>query len=214
MTRFQDITDPALAKALAHPLRTRILAALEDRTASPSDLAAELDAPLGVVSYHVRRLASLGLIKLAKRVPRRGAVEHYYQATGRPLITSETWGQTPSLVKNATIQAALDQIGHYVGAAASSGGFDAAEAHLSRNRVTVDAKGWQALARELDAMLGRITKIELASKQRLTRASHEAEKEATVVLMLFDSPAQASTKDAPKRGGGRRTGARRGSRAA
>ena len=69
MKHYQDITDPSLAKALAHPLRTRILAALEDRTASPSELADELDAPLGIVSYHVRRLTALGFLKLVKRVP-------------------------------------------------------------------------------------------------------------------------------------------------
>ncbi|MDQ2895534.1 MAG: helix-turn-helix domain-containing protein, partial [Actinomycetota bacterium] len=43
MKPYQDITDPSVAKALAHPLRLRILAALEQRTASPSQLAAELD---------------------------------------------------------------------------------------------------------------------------------------------------------------------------
>jgi DNA-binding transcriptional ArsR family regulator len=215
VTRFQDITDPALAKALAHPLRTRILAALEDRTASPSDLAEELDAPLGVVSYHVRRLATLGLVKLVKRVPRRGAVEHYYRATGRPRITSETWGQTPSIVKNATIQAAVDQVGYYVGAAASGGGFDAPESHLSRSRLKVDEKGWEALARELEATLERVRKIELASEQRLTKANHDGEQEANLVLMLFNSPPEAPKTDAPKRrAGGRRAGAGRGSRSA
>jgi len=29
MKPFQDITDPSVAKALAHPLRTRVLAALD-----------------------------------------------------------------------------------------------------------------------------------------------------------------------------------------
>jgi DNA-binding transcriptional ArsR family regulator len=185
---YQDITDPALAKALAHPLRTRILAALEGRTASPSELAEELDAPLGLLSYHIRRLASLGLVKLVKRVPRRGAVEHYYSATTRPRITSTTWGRTPRIVKQATIQAAVEQIGHYVDAAVAAGGFDGAEAHLTRSPVTVDDKGWKALARELDAMLTRIQKIERDSKRRLAAADHEGEQQATVVLMLFNSP--------------------------
>ena len=74
---YRDITDPRVAKALAHPLRTRILAALEGRTASPSELAAELDAPLGVLSYHVRRLTALGFVKLvmAELGPGLGAVQ-------------------------------------------------------------------------------------------------------------------------------------------
>jgi DNA-binding transcriptional ArsR family regulator len=196
---YQDITDPALAKALAHPLRTRILAALEGRTASPSELAEELDAPLGVVSYHVRRLAALGLLKLEKRIPRRGAVEHYYSAKTRPLITSATWGTTPQIVKDATIRAAVGQVGHYVGSAAARGGFDSPESHLTRSPVVVDSKGWNALARELDAMLARIGKIEADSKRRLASVDHDGERDATVVLMLFESPPDGPASSAPER---------------
>ena len=163
MKPYRDITDPRVAKALAHPLRTRILVALEGRTASPSELATELDAPLGVLSYHVRRLTALGFVKLVRRVPRRGAVEHYYTATSRPRITNEAWGAMPAVVKQATISATLDQIGAYVSAAAAGGGFDDAEAHLTRSPVTVDREGWRALSRELDALTERIGKIEAES---------------------------------------------------
>jgi DNA-binding transcriptional ArsR family regulator len=189
MKPYQDITDPTVAKALAHPLRTRILGALEGRTASPSELAIELDAPLGVLSYHVRRLTALGFVKLVKRVPRRGAVEHYYTATTRPRITDAAWGSAPGIVKQATLAAALDQVGYYVGAAAGAGGFDAPEAHLTRSPVKVDEKGWQALARELEASTERIRKIEAEAEKRLSRAGGEGQQHASVVLMLFKSPA-------------------------
>jgi DNA-binding transcriptional ArsR family regulator len=195
---YRDITDPQVAKALAHPLRTRILAALEGRTASPSELAAELDAPLGVLSYHVRRLTALGFVKLVRRVPRRGAVEHYYTATARPRITDEAWGAAPAVVKQATISAALDQVGADVRAAAVGGGFDAAEAHLTRSPVTVDPEGWRALACELDAMTERIREIEAESEKRLRAGAGAGagagasggevdRRDASVVLMLFDS---------------------------
>lgn len=197
MTPWHDITDPDLAKALAHPLRTRILAALEGRTASPSELADELGASLGVVSYHVRRLEALGFLKLVKHEPRRGAVEHYYSTTGRPRITNAAWGKLPAIVKDASIKAAVDQIGAYVAAGAAEGGFNAADAHITRNPVTVDSKGWHALARELDNLVDRIGKIEAASKQRLARAEHADEQEATVVLMLFHTPTEVSEPTAP-----------------
>jgi DNA-binding transcriptional ArsR family regulator len=206
LKHYQDITDPSLAKALAHPLRTRILAALEDRTASPSELADELEAPLGIVSYHVRRLTALGFLKLVKRVPRRGAVEHYYTAVAGPRITSSTWGATPSIVKQATVSAALEEIGSRVGAAAGAGGFDQAESHISRSPVMVDREGWKALARELDALLPRIQEIEAKSRERLERADHQGEQEATVVLMLFNSPSDVSANGA---GRTRRVTARR-----
>jgi DNA-binding transcriptional ArsR family regulator len=195
VTRWHDITDPDLAKALAHPLRTRILASLEGRTASPSELADELDASLGVVIYHVRRLEALGFLKLVRREPRRGAVEHYYTATGKPRITNAAWGKLPAIVKDASVKAAIDQIGAYVAAGAAEGGFNAADAHMTRTPVTVDAKGWQALARELDNLLERIGKIEAASQRRLARANHDDEQEATVVLMLFQSPIEVAGQD-------------------
>src|ERR1700761_3478652 len=197
MKPYHDITLPSRAKPLAHPLRTRILAALEGRIASPSELAGELDAPLGVVSYHVRRLVTLGFLKLVRREPRRGAVEHYYKATSRPRITNAAWGQLPAIVKHASIKAAVDQIGAYVAAGAAEGGFNAADAHITRSPVTVDEKGWHALARELDNMLERVRKIEAASKQRLARSDHADEQEATVVLMLFHSPTEVPQESPP-----------------
>jgi DNA-binding transcriptional ArsR family regulator len=190
---YQDITDLALAKALAHPLRTRILASLEGRTSSPNQLADELGAPLGNVSYHVRRLASLKLLKLVDSVPRRGAVEHYYTAVARPRITDQAWGAIPSVVKQATIVSSVNQIGTYVNAAVTDGGFEAPETHLTRSPVTVDQKGWQALARELERLTARVQKIEADSKARLARSDHGSEQEATVVLMLFHSPTAVQT---------------------
>jgi DNA-binding transcriptional ArsR family regulator len=122
MKPHHDITDPTVAKALAHPLRIRLLTALDGRTASPSELAAELDVSLGVLSYHIRRLPALGFLKLVRRVPRRGAVEHYYTATARPRLTDEAWGAMPAIVKQATVGAALGRLGAQVSAAAEAGG--------------------------------------------------------------------------------------------
>lgn len=198
--RYQDIADPSLAKALAHPMRARILSVLENRTASPSEIADELDAPLGVVSYHVRRLHALHFLKLVKRVARRGAVEHYYTTVAGPRITNSAWGSTPAVVKRAMVGAALGEIGASVGAAANAGGFDQPEAHASRTPVTVDEQGWKAIARELESLLGRIDKIQADSRKRLLKADHQGEQPATVVLMLFNS---AATTDGGSSGNGR-----------
>lgn len=201
MKPFQDITDPSVAKALAHPLRSQILAALEKRTASPSQLAAELDVPLGVLSYHVRRLTALGFLKLVKRVPRRGAVEHYYAATTKPRITDQAWGAMPSGVKDAMLGTSLSSLGAHLGKAAAAGGFDPPEARLSRQRFSLDAQGWSELAAELEACTRRLEALEHASQARLARHRTELAQEgaqpapeppdlesATVVMMLFRSP--------------------------
>ena len=77
------------AKAAAHPLRAVILERLAQRVWSPSDLADELDKPLGRVSYHLTALRHLGMIKLVDTQPRRGALEHYYKAVWQVRVELE-----------------------------------------------------------------------------------------------------------------------------
>ena len=190
----KDVTDARLVKALAHPLRVRILGVLDERMASPSELAEELDAPLGNVSYHVRILASLGLIRLVKETPRRGSVEHHYEAVPRPLITEEAWSLVPGTVKRAMIGAALEQAGQAVAAAAAGGGFDRPETVLSRESSRLDAEGWQALADAARAFQAQTDEIRRAAEQRLAGSGEEGE-EATVLVMLFSTATAADAED-------------------
>jgi DNA-binding transcriptional ArsR family regulator len=196
-----DISDPRIIKALTHPLRIQILAALDERTASPSELADELGAPLGNVSYHVRQLAGLGLIKLVKRTPRRGAIEHHYKAVGRPQITDDAWAGTPATVKDAVVGAALGELGSAVTAAASAGGFSRADAHLTRTEITVDERGWKDIDKELNATLARVQKIADDSGKRLAKAGDDAADAATVVMMAFGTGDEAAAAASAKSNG-------------
>jgi DNA-binding transcriptional ArsR family regulator len=67
-------------QGFGHPLRIRALVLLEGES-SPRELAELLDAPLGVVSYHVRMLRDYGLVKCTRTAPVRGALQHYYERT-------------------------------------------------------------------------------------------------------------------------------------
>jgi DNA-binding transcriptional ArsR family regulator len=160
---------------------------LQDRTASPSDLAEELDAPLGNVSYHVRILAQLGLLKLVKKRPRRGAIEHYYQARGRVRISDRAWGQVPTIVKEAMVDGTLDQISRFVQQAAESGGFERPEAHLMRQPMRLDAQGWKDLSAAVLRLLEQANEIEAESAERLAKVDHDGEMEAGLVMLLFET---------------------------
>jgi DNA-binding transcriptional ArsR family regulator len=201
----RNISDPQLAKALAHPLRVAILAELEERTASPSELAADLDASLGLVSYHVRTLARLGLVKLVETRPRRGALEHYYRAEDRPVITSDAWAKVPSIVKQATVRATLAQLSGQVNAAAQSGGFERSSSHLSRSPVVLDQRGWDELAVKFDRLLSDIERIGGAAAKRLEAADHADEIRATSVLMLFEAAPVTGKAPAARASGTRRS---------
>src|SRR4051812_4600868 len=152
MRAISDIGDPRLVKALAHPLRVQILTVLEERTASPSDLAAELGAPLGNVSYHVRTLTELGLLKLVRRRTRRGAVEHYYRARERVTVTDKAWSQVPTVVRRSMVGVALEQAVEAAVAAAGAGGFESDGTSLTRHSVGLDDEG----VRELGEALARL----------------------------------------------------------
>ena len=155
MMQITEIDDPRLVKGLAHPLRIHILRVLETRVASPSEIAEEIGAPLGNVSYHVRFLARVGLIELTSTKPRRGAVEHYYRAVARVSVTDQAWAQVPEVVKSGMISATLDQAGRVIGAAASSGGFDRRDAVVARREMLLDEQGFADLASELNGLLER-----------------------------------------------------------
>jgi len=181
-----NLNEPSLVRALAHPLRAQILGVLQERRASPRELADEFEAPLGNVSYHVRRLADLKLIRLVKKTPRRGAIEHHYEATSVAQISDQVWGKAPPIVKNAMVASALEEVGRSVSEGAAMGGFDRSDAHLSRTRLVLDDRGFAELAEAVAALMERADRIGEQSEQRLKRADHEGERRSSLVMMLFD----------------------------
>lgn len=192
--QIRDIEDPRLVKALAHPLRIEILRVLSNRTASPSEIAEEIEARLPNVSYHVRFLERVGVIQLVKTRPRRGAVEHYYRARGRLRITDKVWAQVPDNVKSAMVDAALVQAINQITAAASLDGFARKESLASRRVMRLDEQGFKEVSAVFNQALEQVTKIEAESTRRLSSKHHELpEVRAGAVVTLFESAPVDST---------------------
>jgi DNA-binding transcriptional ArsR family regulator len=188
MRPVTNIDDPRYVKALSHPLRVRVLALLQERTATPRQLAEWLDASLGTVSYHVRALHDFGLIELVDTTQVRGAIAHHYRALERPRISDEAWAIATPIVKQAAIGAALQTVDEYARASAAAGGFDRAEAHLSRTNLTLDRRGWQQAARACEKLLSDLNKIEDGAKKRIAKDPHAAEiEDAALVILLFQA---------------------------
>jgi DNA-binding transcriptional ArsR family regulator len=70
-----------LFAALSHPLRHKILAILlkSEEPLSPNLIGEALNEPVSNVSYHVRVLKDLGVIRLVDKQPAHGSVEHFYR---------------------------------------------------------------------------------------------------------------------------------------
>ena len=187
MTKSIDITDPTVAKAYSHPLRIEILGLLDNRVASPRQLANELGTGLSATSYHVRQLAALKLIRLVRRRQVRGAIEHYYTATVRPTITDAGWGRVPRIVKRAYLGGKITQIGKEVAAAAEQGGFDHDDMHLTRTSLRLSSEEWDAAAEILTRAFKEIEALgtEGAAARGLDPESDE--RHAIAVMMLFEA---------------------------
>jgi DNA-binding transcriptional ArsR family regulator len=140
-----ETSEARIAKALAHPLRARILQRLGERIASPGDLAVELGAPLGVVSYHVRMLRDYDSVELVRTEPRRGALQHFYRATARPNFEEQQWRTLPSGLRGElsgeTIQTVVDDLA----AAADAGMLEDPELVLTRTPLELDERGRKKL---------------------------------------------------------------------
>jgi DNA-binding transcriptional ArsR family regulator len=184
---ISEIDDPRLVKALAHPLRIRILGILERRSATPKELAEMLDVPLENLSYHVRALRDFGFIKLERRRMVRGAVEHRYGMVARPRITAHAWEQLPAIVREALDAASLDQIRDVVTRAAAQDKMSRPESHITRRVARLDEQGLAEMSEVVTQVVDKLVEIEKRSVQRLRR--HKSQEIPTVLIaMLFDAP--------------------------
>lgn len=84
LVRVTD-TDPVL-RALAHPLRLRMLTLMWPGPMSAAELARALAISHALASQHLRRLDAVGLVQLAEERVRRGGRERRYRTVhGSPL---------------------------------------------------------------------------------------------------------------------------------
>jgi DNA-binding transcriptional ArsR family regulator len=186
-TSAEGITQQ-LAKALAHPLRVRIIGSLQRGISSPNQLAQELGEPLGNVSYHVKTLLEFDCVELVKTEPRRGAVEHFYRATERAFFSDSDWESIPASARKGISGAMLAGIGQDATAALGAGTLDARdESHLSHTPLLVDEKGWQEIAELLEDTLNKALEIQTESANRLAEDKGEGIG-AKLALLYFESP--------------------------
>jgi DNA-binding transcriptional ArsR family regulator len=103
-----EISTPAHFKALAHPLRHRILFALSQRPATISQLAPALGERKGTIAHHVGVLREAGMVRVGETRQVRGGTEQYYERTARRLSASgpEATGHTGAMF--AAVAAEID----------------------------------------------------------------------------------------------------------
>lgn len=149
-------------RALADPLRLRLVEALVARELPVAELARALEVPTTRLYHHVDVLYDAGLIEITRRVRRRGGEERYYRAVARQyrlddgLLSFDSDGgrSTEELVDLArsVLGSALEQLTEGLEAGALVPG--AGRALILEDReLRLAAAGAAALAKELPAWL-------------------------------------------------------------
>src|SRR3954447_10902011 len=161
-----ETSEARIAKALAHPLRARILQRLGERVASPGDLAVELNAPLGVVSYHVRMLREYECVELVRTEPVRGALQHFYRATARATLEAAQWRTLPSQLRSELSGAGLQALVTDLAAAADADLLEDPELVITRTPLELDEKAFKKLNKLLARTHEQAIAIAAESAQR------------------------------------------------
>jgi DNA-binding transcriptional ArsR family regulator len=184
-----DLVDPRIAKALSHPMRARILMILNERVASPNEIAESIDERLPNVSYHVRALLDLGCIELVDTAQRRGAIEHYYRAVVRPFFSDRDWKRVPRSGRQAISDSILKILWDDVSRSMSAGTFESrADRHLAHSQMLLDEEGWDEMTAYLNEVRAQVERISADSKARLKKGSDGAAIPTTFALLHFESP--------------------------
>jgi DNA-binding transcriptional ArsR family regulator len=181
-----------LAKALAHPLRVRILSELHKGISSPNQLSQELNEPLGNVSYHVKTLLEFDCVELVKTEPRRGAVEHFYRATERAFFSDSDWAKIPASARKSITGQIFEAVGSDAMQAMGEGTIEARlDSHITRTPLTVDEQGWKDLNALLGDTLEKANEIQDEATNRRAGETKDESINAKLALLAFESPAES-----------------------
>src|SRR5690242_16559541 len=161
-------------KAMSHPLRAAILNILGDRTASPAEMARELNEELSNVSYHVKQLVAFECAELVKTRPVRGALEHFYRATERHLIDTDEWENiNPVMAEDILCETQQKMLDDFVASMrANLIGVDK-NLHLTRTPMVLDAEGLQEALEVHERTRQELLEIESRAASRMVESGEK-----------------------------------------
>lgn len=187
-TEVPKLLDDRLLRAIADPIRAHAWTVLNQRPASPSEIAAELDIGVQRVDYHIQELKKLGIVEQLAERNVDGARANIYRATARQFYSDEEWAQVPKGKRLGVSVSLLGLISGDLNHAISAGSLSAqADEHLSRMPMTLDEEGWEETTDLLRESLEELLQIQTRSTERMAASGEEA-LITKVVMMHFITP--------------------------
>lgn len=188
--------DRRLIKALGHPVREHILAVLNERIASASEISDEVGADVSSFYHHIDELEKLGCIERVATKQRRGAQEHFFRATTSLFFDDDAWQRLPGTVKSDQVAGNLRLLFDDVVTALKEGTLNARDdRHTSWSPGFFDEEGWQEAVDLMNATIERLCSIREAAAFRLAEAG-ERGMPATVAILAFETPSPVKSRPA------------------
>lgn len=185
-----EYVDGDMAKAMAHPLRVQIIAALNKRIMSPSGFSRTYGEKLQNVSYHFRVLRDYNMIEEVETRPVRGSTEHFYRAVKRVLFDGKAWNDLPPSLKKGVSGGILSDFLEAVAIAMASETFDSFDERMAvwlQRRL--DEQGWEEAVAAERALVHQMEDIYKGSRVRLAESGEpEGGLLGTFGVFLFESP--------------------------
>jgi DNA-binding MarR family transcriptional regulator len=162
-----------------HPIQLRALTILTERVASPKEIAIDLGltkAKAGLVSHHIRVLEKADLVEEVRTERRRGALEHYFKASKRPIVTEEEAREWTQEQREEFSRYIIVCISKDFGMAIEYKTLDAdehVERHLTRTPLLLDRKGFADLLSAYMQVFDRAFEIQAESDERRSRTGED-----------------------------------------
>lgn len=183
--RLKTFMDRRLISALSHPLREHVLAVVNERPASASEIGREIGLEVPAFYHHFEVLEKLRFIEQVEARQRRGAKERFFQARAAMLLAGQAWEVVPASLRTDMTASQIQSILDDVVGALRRGVFAASVAtHVTWLPGVFDRLGWQEVLALMDETLARVMEIQDRSRKRIA-ATGEAGTPATIALMGF-----------------------------
>jgi hypothetical protein len=134
---------------------------------SPKELAEELGQSTQHVSYHVRELASIGVVELVRTRRVRGATEHFYRIAERYNLSEEDVVELSAEDSAASLTHIFQLQFADVAASLDSGKMvERTNHHVSRRPLDLDEEGWATFFDAFEEFGERLDELQAAAIQR------------------------------------------------
>ncbi|CAN7420240.1 helix-turn-helix domain-containing protein [Phenylobacterium sp. LjRoot219] len=143
------VDTPERMKALADPLRQRLLAAFAQQPGTVKQVSTRLGEPITKLYRHVDQLVAAGFLRVTGEQRRRGAVERSFEAVGSRYVVAPAAEEDRVLKGDTMVRGALEQVLASARKAEDPDG----RLHLMRARVRLTSKALRHLEDRLRELL-------------------------------------------------------------